>query len=91
MLVLGNSFFAEKNLKASVSLVFDSKGFYMNINNIFKEAEQTVQHVLQDSSIWRQQRHKSGPQDESNHQKLWGMVEDLRRTTQFLATCGLRV
>ena len=31
------------------------------------------------------------PQDESTTNKLWGMAKDLRRTTQFLATCGLRV
>ena len=56
-----------------------------------KEAEQTVHHILQDCPIWRKQRHQSWPQDESTTNKLWGMAEDLRRTTQFLATCGLSV
>ena len=48
-------------------------------------------HILQDCPIWRQQRHQIWPQDESTTNKLWGTAEDLRRTTQFLATCGLRV
>ena len=56
----------------------------------FKEAEQTVHHILQDRPIWRKQRHQLWPQDESTTNKLWGTAEDLRRTTQFLATCGLR-
>ena len=54
-------------------------------------SEQTVHHTLQDCSIWRQQRHQIWLQDESTTNKLWGTAEDLRRTTQFLATCGLRV
>ena len=54
-----------------------------------KEAEQTVHHILQDCPIWRQQRHQLWPQDESTTNKLWGTAEHLRRTTQFLATCGL--
>ena len=56
-----------------------------------KEAEQTVHHILQDCSIWRKQRHQLWPQDESTTTKLWRTAEDLRRTTQFLATCGLGV
>ena len=56
-----------------------------------KEAEQTVHHILQDCPIWRKQRHQLWPQDESTTNKLWGTAEDLRRTTQFLTTCGLRV
>ena len=36
-------------------------------------------------------RHQLWPQDESTTNKLWGTTEDPRRTTQFLATCGLRV
>ena len=56
-----------------------------------KEAEQTVHHIHQDCLIWRKQRHQLWPQDESATNKLWGTAEDLRRTTQFLATCGLRV
>ena len=56
-----------------------------------KEAEQTVHHILQDCSIWLQQRQQLWPLDESTTNKLWGTAEDLRRTTQFLATCGLRV
>ena len=56
-----------------------------------KEAEQTVHHILQDCPVWRKQRHQLWPQDESTTNKLWGTAEDLRRTTQFLATCGLRV
>ena len=56
-----------------------------------KEAEQTVHRILQDCPIWRKQRHQLWPQDESTTNKLWGTAEDLRRTTQFLATCGLRV
>ena len=42
-------------------------------------------------AIWWKQRHQLWPQDESTTNKLWGTAEDLRRTTQFLATCGLRV
>ena len=53
--------------------------------------KQTVHHIFQDCSIWRQQRHQLWPQDESTTNKLWGTVEDLSCTTQFLATCGLRV
>ena len=30
-----------------------------------KETEQTVHHILQDCSIWRQQRHQLWPQDEA--------------------------
>ena len=56
-----------------------------------KEAEQTAHHILQDCPIWRKQRDQLRPQDESTTNKLWGTAEDLRRTTQFLATCGLRV
>ena len=56
-----------------------------------KEAEQTFHHILQDCPIWRKQRHQLWPQDESTTNKLWGTAEDLRRTTQFLATCELRV
>ena len=56
-----------------------------------KEAEQTVHHILEDCPIWRKQRHQLWPQDESTTNKLWGTAEDLRRITQFLATCGLRV
>ena len=56
-----------------------------------KEAEQTVHHILRDCSIWRRQRHHLWPQDESTTNKLWGTVEDLHCTTQFLATCGQRV
>ena len=53
-----------------------------------KEAEQTVHHILQDCPVWRKQRHQLWPQDEPTTNKLWGTAEDLRRTTQFLATCG---
>ena len=56
-----------------------------------REAEQTIHHILQDCPIWRKQRHQLWPQDESTTNKLWGTAEDLRRTTQFLTTCGLRV
>ena len=56
-----------------------------------KEAEQTIYDILQDCPIWRKQRHQLWPQDESTTNKLWGTAEDLRHTTQFLATCGLRV
>ena len=56
-----------------------------------KEAEQTVHHILQDCPIWRKQRHQLWSQDESTTDKLWETAEDLCRTTQFLATCGLRV
>ena len=55
------------------------------------EAEQTVYHILEDCSIWRHQTHQLWPQEESTTNKLWGTAEDLRRTTLFLATCGLRV
>ena len=55
-----------------------------------KEAEQTVHHILQDCPVWRKQRHQLWPQDEPTTNKLWGTAEDLRRTTQFLATRGLR-
>ena len=51
-----------------------------------KEAEQTVHHIVQDCPIWRKQRHQLWPQDELATNKLWGTAEDLRRTTQFLAT-----
>ena len=56
-----------------------------------KEAKQTVHHIIQDCSMWRQHRHQLWRQDESTTNKLWGTAEELRRTTQFLATCGLRV
>ena len=56
-----------------------------------KEAEQTVHHILQDCPVWRKLRHQLWPQDESTTNKLWGMAEDLRQTTQFLATSRLRV
>ena len=56
----------------------------------WKEAEGTVHHVLQDCPIWRQQRHRLWQQDESTTIKLWGTADNLRRTIQFLATCGLR-
>ena len=56
-----------------------------------KEAEQTVHRILQDCPIWRKQRHQLWPQDEPTTNKLWRTAEDLGRTTQFLATCGLRV
>ena len=56
-----------------------------------KEAEQAVHHILQDCPIRRKQRHQFWPQDESTTNKLWGTAEDLRRTTQLLATCGLRI
>ena len=56
-----------------------------------KEAEQTVHHILQDCSVWWRQRNQLWLQDESTTNKLWGTAEDLRRTTQFPATCGLRV
>ena len=56
-----------------------------------KAGEQKVHHILQDCSIWRQHRHQLWPQDESTTSKLWGMAEDLCRTTQFLATGELRV
>ena len=56
-----------------------------------KEAEQTVHHILQNCPIWRKQRHQLWPQGEPTTNKLWGTAEDLRRTTQFLTTCGLRV
>ena len=54
-----------------------------------KEAEQMVHHILQDCPIPRKQRHQFWPQDESTTNKLWGTAEDLRCTTQFLATEGL--
>ena len=56
-----------------------------------KEAEQMVYHILRDCSIWWKQRHQLWPQDESTTNKLWGTAEDLRHTTESLATCGLRV
>ena len=50
-----------------------------------KEAEQTVHHIPQDCPIRRKQRHQLWPQAVGNQQantnKLWGTVEDLRRTT----------
>ena len=57
----------------------------------FKEAEKTVHHTLQGCSIWWQKRHQLWPHDESATNKLWGRTDDLRRTTQLLATCRLRV
>ena len=56
-----------------------------------KNAEQTVHHILQYRSIWRQQRRQLWPQDELTTYKLRGTTEDLRRTTHFLSTCGLWV
>ena len=56
-----------------------------------KEAEQTVHHILQDCTVWRKQRNQLWPQDESTTNKLWRTAKDLCHTTQFLATCGLRV
>ena len=46
---------------------------------------QTVHHILQDCSIWRQQKHQLWLQDQSTTNKLWGTAEDLRHTIQFLA------
>ena len=55
-----------------------------------KEAEQTV-HTSSRTVPSGGNRHQLWLQDESTTNKLWGMAEDLRRTTQYLATCVLRV
>ena len=55
------------------------------------EPEQTIHDILQDCSLWWRQRYQLWPQVETTTNKLRGTVEDLRRTNQFLAACGLRV
>ncbi|PVD32813.1 hypothetical protein C0Q70_08260 [Pomacea canaliculata] len=55
------------------------------------EADQTVEHILQDCRNLRTLRKETWPQSETLHNKLYGPVETLQKTTNFISRAGLQV
>ena len=55
------------------------------------EEEQTTEHVLQRCRRHHQERTSMWTSETPLHQKLYGELQDLRRTTQFISATGLTV
>jgi len=55
------------------------------------EEDQTAEHILQRCKRYDQEREATWPQDATIQQKLYGDVDDLRRTTTFIADTGVVV
>ena len=55
------------------------------------EADQTVEHILQDCGNLRTLREETWPQSETLQNKLYGPVETLQKTTSFISRAGLQV
>ena len=55
------------------------------------EEEQTTEHVLQKCKRYHQERKTMWTSETPLHQKLYGEIQDLRRTTQFISATGLTV
>lgn len=55
------------------------------------EEDQTAEHVLQRCKRHDQERTATWPQETTLQQKLYGDVEDLRRTTSFIVDTGVVV
>ncbi|XP_052257940.1 uncharacterized protein LOC127862720 [Dreissena polymorpha] len=53
--------------------------------------DQTAEHILQRCKRHDQERATKWPQDTTLHQKLYGDVDDLRRTTSFIEETGVIV
>ena len=53
--------------------------------------DQTAEHVLQKCKRHDRERSKTWPQETTLHQKLYGDVDELRRTTTFIADTGVVV
>ena len=54
-------------------------------------ADETPEHVLQACPLLTQLRDQTWPEGSTLHTKLWGTVDDLRRTSQFTTAAGLRL
>jgi len=55
------------------------------------EADQTAEHVLQDCRSFSALREETWPQPETLHNKLYGPVDALQKTTSFISRAGLQV
>jgi len=56
-----------------------------------EEEDQTTEHVLQRCKRHDQERAATWPQETTLQQKLYGDVEDLRRTTYFIVDTSVVV
>jgi hypothetical protein len=48
------------------------------------DAEQTTEHILQDCQNLQSLRDETWPEQTSTHEKLYGPVMELKRTTTFI-------
>jgi hypothetical protein len=55
------------------------------------EAEQTTEHILQDCRNLQSLRDETCPEAKTTHEKLYGPVEELKRTTTFITRAALQV
>ena len=55
------------------------------------KGEQTADHILQDCEDLQNLRHNTWPVETSVQDKLYGPVDMLRRTTQFIVGSGIQV
>jgi ribonuclease HI len=55
------------------------------------DAEQTTEHILQDCRNLQSLRDETWPEPKSIHEKLYGPVEELKRTTTFITRAALQV
>ena len=54
-------------------------------------ADQTPEHILQVYLFYEEKRCEVWTHDTSLHTKLWGHVDDLRRTADFADSTGLTI
>jgi hypothetical protein len=55
------------------------------------DAEQTTEHILQDCKNLQSQRDETWPEPTTTHEKLYGTLEELKRTTTFITRAALQV
>ena len=51
--------------------------------------EQTPEHILQTCPLYEERRQQTWDEDTPVKTKLWGTVDDLRRTANFIGSLGL--
>ena len=53
--------------------------------------EQTPEHILQTCPLFEDRRQQTWEEDTPFGTKLWGNVDDLRRTANFVGSLGLTI
>jgi hypothetical protein len=55
------------------------------------DAEQTTEHILNDCRNLQSLRDETWPEATTTHENLYGLVEELKRTTTFMTRAALQV